>query len=144
MPGGFTNTFTYKNFTLVALLSYKFDYKVRLDDAFDDRYTDFNSFSREFVNRWVVPGDEEVTNIPVILDARFVGNDAQQNFPDGNPYDLYNKSTVRIADGDHVRLKNIQVGLRSTQPLAGTHWRPHRPRICIRTKLIITLFRLSG
>ena len=107
--GGLTNTFTYKNFTLMALLSYKFDYKVRLDDAFSPTYTDFSSFSREFVNRWVVPGDEEITNIPVILDARFVGNDAQQNFPEGNPYDLYNKSTVRIADGDHVRLKNVQV-----------------------------------
>ena len=28
------------------------------------RYTDFSSLSKNFVNRWVVPGDEATTNIP--------------------------------------------------------------------------------
>ncbi len=108
--GGFTNTFTYKNLTLSVLLTYKFNYKIRLDDAFRATYTDFNSFSREFVNRWVVPGDEEITDVPVILDVRFTGNNpGAAIFDSANPYDLYNRSTVRIADGDHVRLKNVQL-----------------------------------
>ncbi|MGB3779230.1 MAG: SusC/RagA family TonB-linked outer membrane protein [Tunicatimonas sp.] len=108
--GGFTNTFTYKNFTLNVLLTYKFGYKIRLDDAFRASYTDFNSFSQEFINRWVVPGDEEITDIPVVLDVRFTGNNpGTDRFEGANPYNLYNRSTVRIADGDHVRLKNIQV-----------------------------------
>ena len=114
--GGFTNTFTYKNFTLSVLLTYKFGYKIRLDDAFQATYTDFNSFSREFVNRWVVPGDEEVTDIPVILDVRFTGNNPGADvFDSANPYDLYNRSTVRIADGDHVRLKNVQLNYNPAQ-----------------------------
>ena len=54
--GGFTNTFTYKNLTLNVLLTYKFGYKIRLDDAFRASYTGFNSFSREFINRWVAAG----------------------------------------------------------------------------------------
>ena len=107
--GGLTNRFTYKNFTLSVLLSYKIGYKIRLNDAFSPEYTDFSSFSREFINRWVVPGDEEITDVPVILDVRFTGNNAGDDFPDGNPYNLYNKSTVRIADGDHVRLKTVQL-----------------------------------
>lgn len=107
--GGFTNRFTYKNFSLMVLLSYKIGYKIRLNDAYAPSYTDFNSFSRDFVNRWVVPGDEEVTTIPVILDHRFIGGNGSETFPDGNPYNLYNKSTVRIADGDHVRLKTVQL-----------------------------------
>ena len=32
--GGFGNIFTYKNFSLNVFLSFKFDYKIRLDDAF--------------------------------------------------------------------------------------------------------------
>ena len=108
--GGFTNTFTYKNLTLNVLLTYKFAYKIRLDDAFRATYTDFNSFSQSFVNRWVVPGDEEITDIPVVLDVRFTGNNpGADRFDSANPYDLYNRSTVRIADGDHVRLKNVQI-----------------------------------
>jgi TonB-linked SusC/RagA family outer membrane protein len=104
--GGLTNVFNYKNFSLNVFLSFKFDYKIRLDDAFNPRYTDFNSFSKSFVNRWVVPGDELVTNIPVILPA--------DGFVASNPellsaYDLYNKSTVRVADGTYVRLKIIRL-----------------------------------
>ena len=108
--GGLTNTFTYKNWTLGALLSFKFDYKIRLKDAFEPDYTDFSSFSQEFINRWVVPGDEEVTDIPVILDVRFTGNNPGTDaFEGANPYNLYNRSTVRVANGDHVRLKNVQL-----------------------------------
>ena len=108
--GGLTNVFTYKNFTLNVLLTYKFGYKIRLDDAFRASYTDFNSFSKEFINRWVVPGDEEITDVPVILDVRFTGNNpGTDRFSGANPYNLYNRSTARIADGDHVRLKNVQV-----------------------------------
>ena len=116
--GGFSNRFTYKNFMLNVLLSYKIGYKIRLNDAFQPNYTDFSSFSREFVNRWVVPGDEEITDIPVILDGRFVGDGASETFPDGNPYSLYNKSTVRVANGDHVRLKSVQLSYNFPERMA--------------------------
>jgi TonB-linked SusC/RagA family outer membrane protein len=104
--GGLTNIFNYKNFSLNIFLSFKFDYKIRLDDGFNPRYTDFNSLSRSFVNRWVVQGDETVTDIPVILDKGYVeGNDVEPVYA----YDLYNKSTERVADGSYVRLKNIRL-----------------------------------
>lgn len=104
--GGFGNIFSYKNFSLNVFLSFKFDYKIRLDDAFDSRYTDFSSMPRSFVNRWVVPGDEEVTDIPVILDKETV----EGGFTDYlAAYDLYNKSTVRVADGSYVRLKSVRL-----------------------------------
>src|SRR5690606_27651670 len=41
--GGFGNIFNYKNFSLNIFLSFKFDYKIRLDDAFEPVYTDFQS-----------------------------------------------------------------------------------------------------
>jgi TonB-linked SusC/RagA family outer membrane protein len=104
--GGLTNIFNYKGFTLSALLSFKFDYKIRLDDAYSPRYTDFNSLSRNFVNRWVVPGDELVTDVPVILPERTL---SVENPDYQSAYDLYNKSTARVADGGYVRLKTVRL-----------------------------------
>jgi len=104
--GGLSNSFSYKNVSLIVFFSYKFDYKIRLDDAFSPRYTDFSSFSKSFVNRWEVPGDEKKTNIPVILDRATVNGSNSDLL---SAYDLYNKSTARVAFGDYVRLKSIRL-----------------------------------
>ncbi len=103
--GGLTNTFTYGNFTLSALLSFKFDYKIRLNDAFFSSYTDFDALPAELADRWAVPGDEELTNIPVILDRGV----AQSNGNVIQAYNLFNKSDVRVADGDYIRLKAVRL-----------------------------------
>jgi hypothetical protein len=104
--GGLSNIFNYKNFSLNVFLSFKFDYKIRLDDAFAPRYTDFSSMSKSFVNRWEVPGDENMTNVPVILDRETVNGNNSDYL---SAYDLYNKSTVRVADGTYVRLKSVRL-----------------------------------
>ncbi|MTI39860.1 SusC/RagA family TonB-linked outer membrane protein [Fulvivirga lutimaris] len=103
--GGFTNTFNYKNFTFSFLISFKYGYKIRLNDAIFSTYTDFDALPAELANRWIVPGDEEITNIPVILDRGI----AQSNGNIVQAYELYNKSTVRVADGDYARLKNVRL-----------------------------------
>ncbi|UZR95520.1 SusC/RagA family TonB-linked outer membrane protein [Chondrinema litorale] len=103
--GGFTNTFNYKGFSLRVLLSFKFDYKIRLNDAFYSTYTDFDALPQELVNRWAVPGDEELTDIPVILDRGVANTNGDLN----QAYELFNKSTARIADGSHVRLKTVNL-----------------------------------
>jgi TonB-linked SusC/RagA family outer membrane protein len=104
--GGFNNVFNYKGFSLQVFFSFKFDYKIRLDDAFAPRYTDFSSMSKSFLNRWMVPGDELRTNVPVILDQEILQNESADY---QSAYDLYNKSTVRVADGTYVRLKSVRV-----------------------------------
>jgi hypothetical protein len=104
--GGLNNNFSYKGFSLSVFLSFKFDYKIRLDDAFNSTYTDFSSLSRSFVNRWEVPGDEAVTNIPVILDKTTL---QAGNTDFLNAYNLYNKSTARVADGSYARLKSVKL-----------------------------------
>jgi TonB-linked SusC/RagA family outer membrane protein len=103
--GGFNNTFSYKGFSLNIYLSYKFDYKIRLNDAFFPVYTDFDALPGDLVDRWAVPGDEEQTEIPVILDEGI----AQVSGDIVNAYNLYNKSIVRVANGDYVRLKTVQL-----------------------------------
>jgi TonB-linked SusC/RagA family outer membrane protein len=104
--GGFSNTFSYKNFTLSTNISFKFDYKIRLNSNFSDSYTDFNSLPGELVNRWVLPGDENTTNIPAILDDRIALN----VLGDDNAYQLYNISDIRVVDGTYARMRSIALG----------------------------------
>ncbi len=102
--GGLTNNFKYKNFTLGIGIVYKGGNVIRLDDAFKPYYTDYDSFSKELANRWMIPGDETKTNIPAILDKR-----THDELGEKNAYDLYNKSTERVAKGDFIRLKDVSL-----------------------------------
>ena len=61
---------------------------------------------KEFANRWMVPGDEKVTTIPVIASSRQNQNDSDLSYA----YNAYNYSTERIAKGDFIRMKEISLG----------------------------------
>lgn len=102
--GGLTNNFKYKNFSLSVGLVYKWGNVIRLDDAFQPIYSDYDSFSKELVNRWMIPGDEKKTTIPAILDKRTL-----KELNGQNAYTLYNKSTERVAKGDFIRLKDLSL-----------------------------------
>lgn len=103
--GSFGNIFNYKNFRLNVFMTYSFGNVVRLDPVFKSSYTDLSSMSKEYNNRWVVPGDEAYTNIPVIASKRQNKNDSYLN----RGYNAYNYSTARIAKGDFIRMKEISL-----------------------------------
>jgi len=63
------------------------------------------SMPKEFKNRWMIPGDEAYTNIPVIASRRQNQNYANLSIA----YNAYNYSTERIADGGFVRLKEVSL-----------------------------------
>ena len=67
--GGFTNNFTYGNFSVNIHLSYQLGNKIRLNPVFRQRFSDLDALPNEFKNRWTLPGDEKITNIPSIADA---------------------------------------------------------------------------
>ena len=104
--GSFGNTFTYKGFRLNVFITYSFGNVVRMQDAFDEEYSDFDAMPREFKNRWMVPGDEDVTNIPVIASQRQVRDDTNLRYA----YSAYNYSDERIAKGNFIRMKEISLG----------------------------------
>ncbi|UXX78790.1 SusC/RagA family TonB-linked outer membrane protein [Reichenbachiella carrageenanivorans] len=112
--GGLSNTFSWKGLSFSFLLSYKFDYKIRLNDVVetDAQYTDFDALPAEMANRWVVPGDENTTNVPAILDQQLVSAGGE----DLNAYSLYNLSDIRVADGDYIRLKNVRLSYQLPSP----------------------------
>ncbi len=103
--GGFSNIVAYKGLSLNVLLSFKWGYKIRLNDAFFETYTDFDALPGQLVDRWAVPGDENLTDIPTIVDR----NVAQSDGSIVLAYRLYNKSTERIANGDYIRLKTVRL-----------------------------------
>jgi len=74
---------------------------------FSYAYGDMTANSRDMKNRWVVPGDEAYTDIPAIASTRQYMNWG------GNiisvAYSSYNYSTVRIAKGDFIRLKEVSL-----------------------------------
>ena len=71
ITGSFGNTFRYKGFNLNLFITYSFGNVVRLDPVFKNKYSDLTSMPREFKNRWTLPGDEQVTTIPVIADKPY-------------------------------------------------------------------------
>ena len=104
--GSFGNIFKYKGLTLNVFITYSFGNVVRLDPIFKNVYNDLNSMPKEFANRWMVPGDENTTTIPVIASQRQNENDTNLNYA----YNAYNYSTERIAKGDFIRMKEISLG----------------------------------
>ena len=103
ITGSLGNYFSYKGLKLTVYITYSFGNVVRLDPAFAVAYSDLSSMPREFKNRWVAPGDEYITNIPVIASRR-----QYDNVPDlAYGYNAYNYCDVRVAKGDFIRMKEI-------------------------------------
>jgi len=110
--GGLRNTFNYGNLSLSIGIHYRYGNKIRLEDAYSSRYNDHSSLPAGLRNRWKNSGDETITNIPAILSRQLSD---QLNDAGLNPYQLYNKSDVRVADGGFIRLKNVNVDFRLPQ-----------------------------
>ena len=103
--GSFGNTFQYKGWRLNVFMTYSFGNVVRLNPVFSSIYSDLDAMPREFKNRWMVSGDEAVTNIPAIASKR----QRQLNSSISYGYSAYNYSTARIAKGDFIRMKEISL-----------------------------------
>ncbi len=103
--GGLDNTFRFHNFKVGVFFTYQFGSKLRLYPSFSSSYSDLIGMGREFADRWMLPGDELITNIPAIATLR----DAQTYPYLERAYNAYNYSDVRVAKGDFIRLKDIYV-----------------------------------
>lgn len=107
--GSWNNTFSYEDkwgrLMLDIYMTYSGGNVVRLDPNFNSSYSDLSNLPREFKNRWMVPGDEKKTVIPVIASQNHY--DQYGGYTLKTAYQAYNYSTVRIAHGDFVRLKEV-------------------------------------
>ncbi len=104
--GSLGNIFTWKGLRLNVFITYSFGNVIRLDPVFSNTYNDLDSMPKEFNNRWVVPGDEAVTDVPVIASRVQNRNNTELAYA----YNAYNYSTARIARGDFIRMKELSLG----------------------------------
>jgi len=102
--GGLNNTFNYKNFALNIFVSYQAGNKIRLSNVFATNYDDSDAMPREFLDRWTLPGDEAITNVPSIADYLL-----RKSITGTYPYTAYNYSSDRVANGSFVRLKQVSL-----------------------------------
>ena len=104
ITGGFSNTISHKNLSLNVFLTYQAGNKIRLYPAFRSAYVDLDAMPKEFFDRWEMIGDERITNVPAIADGFY------NYLTSGSyPYNNYNYSTVRVADGSFVRVKSVSL-----------------------------------
>jgi len=100
--GGFYNAFNYKNFTLSLLLTFSAGNKVRLNPIYKNSYSDLDAMPNEFLDRFILGND---VNTPSIADPRIISN-----LDGAYPYNAYNYSSARVADGGFIRLKSVSFG----------------------------------
>lgn len=103
--GGISNVFKYKALTLKIFTSYSFGNVLRLTPSYTAIHNDWSSVSKEMKNRWLLPGDEQKTNIPTIPSKRIFGSIEKL----GIAYSAYNYSDQRVAKGDFIRLKEVSL-----------------------------------
>ncbi|BDD10510.1 SusC/RagA family TonB-linked outer membrane protein [Fulvitalea axinellae] len=116
--GGFVNTFKYKNLSLTVNLTYRYGNVIRLDDLYPGSgFNDFRALPKEWADRWALPGDENITDVPSIVD-RLTSRELDTRGL--NPHALYNKSDIRVADGSFVRLKNVTLSYNLPKPILKT------------------------
>lgn len=105
--GGLSNTFRYKGLELSFLMTMQAGNKIRLNPSFDPAFKDLNVFSSEYYNRWISPGDEYHTDVPVLPSKDLIYELGAENIE--RAYNTYNYSQNRVADGSFVRMKNISL-----------------------------------
>ena len=105
--GGLSNTFKYKEWTLSFFLTMQAGNKIRLNPTFDPEFGDLNVFSKSYYNRWLNPGDEFHTDVPVLPSQELIAKVGKENIE--RTYNTYNYSQNMVADGSFVRMKNISL-----------------------------------
>ncbi|MFS4466835.1 SusC/RagA family TonB-linked outer membrane protein [Maribacter sp. 2210JD10-5] len=98
--GGLRNSFTYKNFTLSALATFKFGHVFQ--ENLDNKYLSGFSkvFQEDIARAWQRPGDENFTDIPVL--AR-----NEEEFQSLTRQQFFTLSNYGIHDASHIRLRDI-------------------------------------
>ncbi|MBL1410795.1 SusC/RagA family TonB-linked outer membrane protein [Sphingobacterium faecale] len=107
---GFTNTFSYKGFTLSGLFIGSYGNVMRLRNLATGWAMTFpeptQNMSKEWVDRWRKPGDELITDVPRLEDGPF-----EMEVSGVAPYNakMYDNSDLRTVKGNFVRLQNLSI-----------------------------------
>ncbi|NML21633.1 SusC/RagA family TonB-linked outer membrane protein [Pseudoflavitalea sp. G-6-1-2] len=123
---GTSTSLRYKQFSVTALFVVKLGNKVRLTQLYSQNKlagappAEVN-LSRELKYRWRKPGDEKTTTIPSFSNwYQYTGEVSLPNGQRVSPYQLYDLSDLRLADGSFLRCGGINVGWNVPQKILKT------------------------
>ncbi len=125
LTGSFYATLTWKQLSLNASFNYRIGSKIRLFNLYTPVVQGIASnknVRKEFLDRWMSPGDEKFTDIPAIIspsDPNY--GDAMSHWCStesakvvdkipqfaGNVWTMYDNSDLRVVSGDYLRLSNL-------------------------------------
>lgn len=97
--GSFINTFIYKQFSINMGITYKLGYWFRRSSINYTNLMGSRDGHSDYARRWQKPGDELITNVPVL---QLTANSSRDSF--------YNGSEVLVEKGDHVRFQYLNFG----------------------------------
>lgn len=103
--GGLMNTLRYKEWELSFFITMQAGNKIRINPTFDPLFADLNVFGSEYRDRWLNPGDEYHTQVPVLPSQALINAVGRENIE--KAYNTFNFSQDRVADGGFVRMKSI-------------------------------------
>ncbi|WP_277015008.1 SusC/RagA family TonB-linked outer membrane protein [Flavobacterium lindanitolerans] len=98
--GALANTFTYKNFSIIANITYKLGYYFRRTTTGTNAQSVLLKLTMhsDYAQRWQKPGDEATTDVPAVI---YPANNNRNAFFQG--------SSTLIERADHIRLQDIGV-----------------------------------
>lgn len=106
--GGLMNSFSWKRFTILANITYKFHYYFRRTSVNYFNLFYYYNVNEDYAYRWQKPGDEKFTQVPSLV---YPANYSRDIF--------YNNSSVLVERGDHIRLQDISI----SYDFERTQWR---------------------
>ena len=117
IEGGFSTNIRYKKWTFGAIFFYSLGREIRLNPLYSSTGQRLprpqQNMDDVFVNRWRKPGDEKFTNIPALSNSSldwlsgFFGDRRIEIAENG--WEMYNKSDLRTASGDFLRLRTLSL-----------------------------------
>ena len=116
ITGGLSNTLSWKQWELSVFFTMQAGNKLRLNPTFDPSFADLNVFSTRYRDRWLNPGDELRTDVPVLPSQALIEQVGRENIE--RAYNTYNYSQEMVADGSFVRLKNVALAYRLAEGMA--------------------------
>lgn len=123
VTGSLSQTLSYKNWRLSAVLYYSLGAKTRLFRIFKNFVGGYSSelnMNRDLLRAWKKPGDELITSIPSVMgklspgyddyishwsqSASYTGARLSENY-----WDMYDYSTARVVSADYLKLSSLSL-----------------------------------
>ncbi|SEM33423.1 TonB-linked outer membrane protein, SusC/RagA family [bacterium A37T11] len=104
--GSFRNTLQWGHWSLSVNVTWKLDYYFRRQGTSLNIVPDVQLYTSDYAKRWQQPGDEQNTQIPLVA---YPQNTSRNTF--------YQRSSVLVDKGDHVRLQDIQLSYDLPSPV---------------------------